>query len=131
MAMADAVHPTFVRDPATGLPVLTTVGEVQTRAMVERGQQIVQELTEQVRMQAAVIERMRASFAVLLLEADGEFMEFDLREYEAIYGRELDEQFLETPDGRKLWRIFLKGERADKALAEHGNGLRSVKGGKA
>jgi hypothetical protein len=113
MSVHDAVRPTIVRDPASGLPLITTVGEVQQRAMVERGQAVVQELQAKVAQQAAVIQRVRGCLALLCLEAEDELLEFDSREFTELEGRELEDEIIETPDGRSLWRIYLKGDKSD------------------
>jgi len=50
----------------------------------------------------------------LLDEPGGdEYMEFDTREFEKIVGRQLDDDVIQTPDGRTLWRIWLVGEKAE------------------
>lgn len=124
------MQPTIIRDRGTGLPIIATVGEIQQRAMVERGQAIVQQLEAEVRRQATVIEQLRRVLALIVSESDHEVLVFDSRELEPLAARELHDAITETPDGRWVWKLWLAGERADAELARQSQPL-SVVGGKA
>lgn len=131
MSLDEAIRPAIIRDTASGLPLITSVGEVQERVLVEKGQAVVQQALHDVAVRDDLILRLKSVIALLLTETTDEIFEFDLDEFDKIVGRGIQQEVIDTPDGRKLWRFWLSGEKADAARQRDAHGMRVLKGGTA